>query len=192
MLRETGGAARGSRSSRFRCRRREGAVAHGGVLRQAGGAAGRSRWCRLRWRCGEGAMAQRRMFGRAGRIACRSCWRGLRCGIGQCAMPHRSVLRRAGGLLLSLLCRNRRVTHVRIWSWRRLGCWRRQRAMAHRRMLRTACGAVSWSSWRRLRTLLSNSRCRYASEEDGKHHLHATSPSSGRTFTMRIIPACMW
>jgi hypothetical protein len=155
-------------------------------------------------------VSHRRMLGRAG--SSRAGGGGLRRRL-HGAMPH---CRMFGGTRRSWRCgrrrrrRHRAVTHRRVlrragrcWRWSRRGSHRPRRrrrwhgAMAHRSML--GCAAYRWHRrWggrRRLSVpaILSHSRrsgCRGQKAEDDA--LHAASPSSGRTVTTRIIPACMW
>ena len=95
-------------------------------------------------------------------------------------MTHSRMLRRAGGAA----CR-------RCWGGP-LRCRSGQGAMTHRGVLGRAGCTGRWSGWSGLAAVLCNSRRGCSSEQEGKDGLHAGSPSSGRTFTTRIMPACMW
>jgi hypothetical protein len=176
MLRGAGGAAH-RRNLRLRRRRREYAVARGSMLGRAGRGAGRR--CR-RLRCGsrQGAVPHRRMFSSTGATTGRCCGL-LRWGSRQRAMTGRGVLGRAAS---AGSCSGR---------WSRLGRRSGWSTMARLRMLRRAGRGACWSGWRGLAAGLRECRRSCASEQQGEDGLHAASPSSGRTFTTRIMPACM-
>ena len=166
------GRSLGSNWRRSRCRDRGLAVAHRCVLRQAVGVTcwrwlGRS-WSGSRFRDRRLAVAHCRMLGQAVWITCRG---GLCSDWSRCGSANRSRSR----------SRSRRG---------RGGC---KLAMAHCRVLRQACGLGrrGWLSRRAMAAVLSKSGSGYAGEKSCKEILHAASPSMGRTFTTRIIPACM-
>ena len=153
------------------------AVPQRGVLGQARGARWSS-WRRPSSRSGQCAMPQRGMLRQARGAARRSSWRRPCSWSGQCAMSQGRMLRQARGA-------------ARWSSWRRPCGWSGQCAMSQGRMLRQAGGAARWSGGGRRGLALGKRRCGYAGQQEREDDLHAASPSSGRTVTTRIIPACM-
>ena len=143
----------------------------------------------FRWACRVARWSSWRLLRRRGGCAVSHCCvlrravgagrrrrRWLRCRNGQHAMSHGGVLGRAGGTI-----------HWR-GRWRRR--WSGERAMTHGGVLGRAAGTGRWSIGTRLGAGLRGRSCsRQQEREDGRH---AASPSSGRTLTTRIMPACMW
>ena len=140
------------------------AVTHCCVLRRAGGGK-------------RGRRSGRQLAVAHGRMLCRARRSGCRCRRFRCrhlAVSHRGVLRR--------------TLHCGGQSWRR-----RQLAMTHRGMLGRAGGRAWRRRCGRMAGVLGHSGgCNSDEEERQESAGHAFSPSSGRTVTTRIMPACMW